>query len=85
MICYFHQRGILTSVDSDESVLPPFKIRNSKLCLVNSLTVIESAKTRSDRDKLCHFCSKMKSQESQNKLFLSIASYLVHLILEGFC
>ena len=43
-----------------------------------------SAKTRSDRDKLCHFWSKMKSQESQNKLFLSIASYLVHLILEGF-
>ena len=43
------------------------------------------AKTRSDRDKLCHFWSKMKSQESQNKLFLSIALYLVHLILEGFC
>ena len=45
----------------------------------------KSAKTRSDRDKLCHFWSKMKTQESQNKLFLSIASYLVHLILEGFC
>ena len=44
-----------------------------------------TAKTRSDRDKLCHFWSKMKLQESQNKLFLSIASYLVHLILEGFC
>ena len=44
-----------------------------------------SAKTRSDRDKLCHFRSKMKSQESQNKLFLFLASYLVHLILEGFC
>ena len=44
-----------------------------------------SAKTRSDRDKLCHFWSKMKSQESQNKPFLSIASYLVHFILEGFC
>ena len=44
-----------------------------------------SAKTRSDRDKLSHFWSKMKSQESQNKLFLSIASYPVHLILEGFC
>ena len=46
---------------------------------------ILSAKTRSDRDKLCHFWSKMKSQESQNKLFLFIASYLVYLILEGFC
>ena len=32
-----------------------------------------TAKTRSDRDKLCHFLSKMKKQESQNKLFLSIA------------
>ena len=42
------------------------------------------AKTRSDRDKLCHFWSRMKSQESLNKPFLSIASYLVHLILEGF-
>ena len=28
-----------------------------------------SAKTRSDRDKLFHFWSKIKSQESQNKLF----------------
>ena len=42
------------------------------------------AKTRSDRDKLCRFWSKLKSQESQNKFFLFIASYLVHLILEGF-
>ena len=33
--------GILTSVDSDELVQPPFKLRNSKLCLVMSLTVIE--------------------------------------------
>ena len=47
--------------------------------------IFQSAKTRSDRDKLCHFWSKMKSQESQNKPFLFIASYLVHLILEGFC
>ena len=56
--------------------------------VLHSLSDVEiylSAKTRSDRDKLCHFWSKMKSQESQNKLFLSIASYLVHLILEGFC
>ena len=42
------------------------------------------AKTRSDRDKLFHFWSKMKSHESQNKHFLFLASYLVHLILEGF-
>ena len=48
-------------------------------------TLYISAKTRSDRDKLCHFWSKMKSQESQNKPFLFKASYLVHLILAGFC
>ena len=44
-----------------------------------------SDKTRSDRDKLFHFWSKMKSQESQNKPFIFIASHFVHLILEGFC
>ena len=38
--CDFQQCGILTSVDSDESVQPPFKIRNSKWCSVCSLTVI---------------------------------------------
>ena len=32
--------GILTSVDSDEPVLPPFKLRNFKGCLDSSLTVI---------------------------------------------
>ena len=37
----FQQCGILTSVDSDEAVQPPFKLRNSKRCLVGSLTVIE--------------------------------------------
>ena len=33
--------SILTSVDSDEPVQPPFKLTNSKLCSVSSLTVIE--------------------------------------------
>ena len=28
----FQQRGILTSVDTDELVQPPFKLRNSKWC-----------------------------------------------------
>ena len=36
----FQQCGILTSVDSDESV-QPFKLRNSKWCSVSSLTLIE--------------------------------------------
>ena len=30
MTCYFQQCGILTSVDTDEPVQPPFKFRNSK-------------------------------------------------------
>ena len=30
--CDFKQYGILTSVDSDEPVQPPFKLRDSKRC-----------------------------------------------------
>ena len=33
--------GILTSGDSDEPVQPPFKLRNSRWCLVNSLALKE--------------------------------------------
>ena len=40
MTCYFQQCGILSSVDSDEPVEPPVKLRNSKWCSVSSLTVI---------------------------------------------
>ena len=32
----FQQCGILTCVDSDEPVQPPFKLRNPKLCSVSS-------------------------------------------------
>ena len=39
--CDFQQCGILTSIDSDQPVQPPFKLRNSKWCSVSSLTVIE--------------------------------------------
>ena len=39
--CDFQQYGIFTSVDSDEPLQPPSKRRNSKLCLVSSLTLIE--------------------------------------------
>ena len=39
--CDFQQCGILTSVDSDGHVKPPFKLRNSKLCLVSSITLIQ--------------------------------------------
>ena len=37
----FQQYGILGSVDSDEPVQPPFKLRNSKRCSASSLRVIE--------------------------------------------
>ena len=39
--CDFIQCSILTSVDSDEPVQLPVKLRNSKQCSVSSLTVIE--------------------------------------------
>ena len=38
--CNFQQCDILTSVDSDEPVQPPFKLKNSKRCSVRSSTVI---------------------------------------------
>ena len=37
----FQQSDILTSVDSDEPVQPPFKLRNSKWRSVSNLTLIE--------------------------------------------
>ena len=37
----FQQCGILTSVDSEEPLQPPLKLRNSKRCSVSSLTAIE--------------------------------------------
>ena len=37
--CDFQQCGILTCVDSDEPVQPPFKRRDSKCCSVSSLTL----------------------------------------------
>ena len=36
--CHFRQCGILTSVDSDEPVQPPVEPRNSKWCLISSLS-----------------------------------------------
>ena len=40
--------GILTCVESDKPVMPPFKLRNSKLCSVSSLRVIEYSRLWSD-------------------------------------
>ena len=39
----FQQCGILTSVDSDEPVKPPFRLRISKRCSVSSFTLVESS------------------------------------------
>ena len=50
----FQQRGILTCVDSDEPVQPPFKLRNSKFCSVSGLTVI---KYSSDKLRLWSDCA----------------------------
>ena len=53
MTCDFQQCGILTSVDSDKTVQPPFKLRNLKWGSVSSLTVIEYL---SDQQRLWSVC-----------------------------
>ena len=50
----FQQLDILTSVDSDEPVQPPVKLRNSKQCSVSSSTVIEYS---SDKQRLWSVCA----------------------------
>ena len=40
--CDFQQCGILTSVDLDEPVQPPFNLKNSKWCSVSRLRLIKS-------------------------------------------
>ena len=52
--CDFQQFHILTSVDSDEPVQPPFKLRNSKWRSVSSLTIIEYS---SDKHRLWSGCA----------------------------
>ena len=46
--------AILICVDSDEPLQPPFKLRNSKWCSVNSLTLIEYS---SDYQRLWSDCA----------------------------
>ena len=50
VICDFQQCDILTSVDSDEPVQPPFKLRHFKWCSVSSLISI-LPKNHADGDK----------------------------------
>ena len=42
----FQQFDILASVNSDEPLQPPFKLRNSKWCSVSSLTIIEYSRDK---------------------------------------
>ena len=50
----FQQFDILTYVDSDEPLQPPFKLRNSKWCSVSNLTIIECS---SDVQRLWSDCA----------------------------
>ena len=52
--CDFQQFDILTSVDSDEPVQPPFKLRNSKWRSVSSFTIIEYSR---DKQRLWSDCA----------------------------
>ena len=50
----FQQFDVLTSVDSDETLQPSFKLRNSKWCSVSSLALIENS---SDLQRLWSDCA----------------------------
>ena len=54
MTCDFQQCSFLISIDSAEPLLPNFKLRNSKLCSVSSLTLIEYS---SDKQWLLSDCA----------------------------
>ena len=54
--CDFQQCGILTSVDSDEPVQPPFKLRNSKWCSVSSLIFKNIQATSKGSDQNARIC-----------------------------
>ena len=56
--CDFQQCGILTSVDSDEPLHPPFKLRNYKWRSVSSLTIIEYL---SDWQRLWSACAYVQA------------------------
>ena len=49
--CDFQQCGVLTRVDSDQSVQPHFKLRSSKWFSGSSLTVIETQATSKGSDQ----------------------------------
>ena len=51
--CNFQHWGILTSVDLDKPVQPPFKLRNYKWCLISSLIFIDN---QSDQQRVWSDC-----------------------------
>ena len=68
--CDFQQCGLLTSVDSDESVQPPFKLRNSKCSSASSWTFIEFS---SDLQRLWSDCAYAQAG-------LSLAGRTYHIV-----
>ena len=54
LTCDFQQCGILTSVDSDEPVQPPFKLRNPKSCSVSSQTLQDYQATTKGSDQTAY-------------------------------
>ena len=56
--CDFQQCGLLTFVDSDEPVHPPFKLRNFEWGSVSSLTVIEYWR---DQQRLWSVCAYVQA------------------------
>ena len=84
MTCDFQQFDILTSVDSDEPVQPPFKLRASKRCLVSSLTLIEYS---SDEQRLWSDCAYALAQlivQHQLKIIISQVMAIFHTMDEIF-
>ena len=68
--CDIHQCGILASVDSDEPVQPPIRLRNSKWCLVSSLTLLEYS---SDEQRLW-------SDNALRRLIWGFAGHIYHTV-----
>ena len=76
----FQQSGILTSVNSDKPVRPPFKRRNSKCCLVSSIIFIEYS---SDKQRLWSDCAHTTLLEISCRGSIIIFSPLLnHMHLE---
>ena len=65
MIHDFRQCGILTSVDSDEPVKPPFKRRNSKFCSFSKISCHGS---------YCCDCRFLREEQLEMQVWVSYGS-----------